>query len=137
MSEPHSSNLSPLERVFEQLDNKFVSWGASGTLLGVGISQFAAGAWKRGIFYVVGAGGLWVVIKVGKRLAPKFDEMLDWGIGEGEAWLRRTWGLSRFEQQYLQSQGYLCEEDRIEGYERTHKERIPLLEEVFVPLELS
>ncbi|MGA1265459.1 MAG: GUN4 domain-containing protein, partial [Prochlorothrix sp.] len=34
-------------------------------------------------------------------------------------------------------QAYLCEEDRIEGYERTFKERVPLLEEVFVPLELS
>jgi len=138
MPEPNSANLTTLERVFELLDNKFVSWGAPGVLLGVGISQFAAGEGVRGSLCVVGAGGLWVVIKVGKRVAPKLEAVLDWGIGEGEAWLRRTWGLSRFEQQYLQSQGYLCEEDRIEGYERSPGEgRVPLLQEVFVPLELS
>ncbi|MGA1264471.1 MAG: hypothetical protein ACO331_11295, partial [Prochlorothrix sp.] len=119
MTDPHSSNLPTLERVFELLDNKFISLGAPGVLLWVGVSQLVKGAWLRGGLCVAVAGGLWVLIKVGKRLAPKFEELLDWSIGEGEAWLRWTWGLSRFERQYLQGQAYLCEEDRIEGYERT------------------
>ncbi|MEY2977588.1 MAG: hypothetical protein RLZZ435_1727 [Cyanobacteriota bacterium] len=130
------SNPPNLERVFELLDNKLISWGAPGVLLAVGINQFAAGAWGRASACVVGAGGLWLIIKVGKRLAPKFDEALDWSIAEGEAWVKRTWNLSAFERHYIQQQAFHFEEDRIEGLERD-RDRIPLLEEVFVPLELS
>ena len=136
MSDPSSQNLPALERVFELLDNKFVSWGASGVLLAAGVRQIVVGDWLGAGGLLLGAGGLWLVIKVGKRLAPKVEEALDWGIGAGEAQLRRIWGLSSFERQFLQRQAYLCEEDRIEGYERDG-DRIPLLEEVFVPLGLS
>ena len=136
MSTPSSQNPPALEQFFELLDKKFISWGAPGLLLGAGVHQFVAGAWLRASLCVIGAGGLWFLIMVGKLLAPKFKEFVIWTIAEAEAHLRRTWGLSKFEQQYIQQQAYHYEEDRIEGLERD-RDRIPLVEEVFVPLDLS
>lgn len=97
MSTPSSQNAPTLERVFELLDNKFISfisWGAPGVLLATGVHQFVLGDWLRASLGVVGAGGLWVVIQVGKLLAPKFEEFVIWTIAETEAHLRRTWGLT-------------------------------------------
>jgi len=78
------------------------------------------------------------LLKVGKKLAPKLDQAMDWAIANIERAVQD--GLSTlnsdFEGQYLRQQANLCEEFTTEGF-NPDSTIIPLLAEVFVPLDLS
>ncbi|GAB4470782.1 MAG: hypothetical protein OHK0037_29700 [Elainellaceae cyanobacterium] len=88
--------------------------------------------------YFAGAAGVWLVIKVGKQLSPRIDAWLASGIALGERSLLNTWSALRsdFEGKYLKQQASLCVEFTTEGF-NPDRTAIPLLEEVFVPLDLS
>lgn len=78
------------------------------------------------------------MIKVGKRLAPAIDQLLDWLVNESKSALLD--GVddfrSSFTRPFLKQQAQLNAESITEGY-RPDSTAIPMLEEVFVPLELS
>ena len=100
----------------------------------MGITNARAGQWGEAIICFAGAAVVLVVIKLGKKLAPKLDQVLDWGINGVE---RSVLSLrSDFTGPYLQQQTRLCEEFTVEGF-NPDRTAIPLLEEVFVPLDLS
>ncbi|MEO1069748.1 MAG: NACHT domain-containing protein, partial [Cyanobacteria bacterium J06638_6] len=123
-----------IETVFELLDKKLVSLGVPGALSFVGISQIRDGAWDTAILCFVGAAAVWVVIKLGKRLAPELDEGFDWAIASFKQFCSTL--RPGFTNRYLQQQARLCDEFTIEGF-NTDRTAIPLLEDVFVPLDLS
>lgn len=123
-----------IEKVFELLDTKLVSLGVPGALSFVGITNARAGQWGEAIVCFAGATVVLVVIKVGKKLAPKLDQVLDWGINGVERFVLSL--RSDFTGPYLQQQTRLCEEFTVEGF-NPDRTAIPLLEEVFVPLDLS
>jgi hypothetical protein len=127
-----------LEKVFELLDIKLVTFGIPGALSFVGITNVREGKWTEAGYYFLGAAGVWIAIKVGKKLAPKFEQMLDWGIAETEKALLERWTAIRsdFTGPYLRQQARLCEEFTVEGF-NPDRTAIPLLEDVFVPLDLS
>ena len=127
-----------IEKVFELLDNKLVTFGVPGALSAVGVNKVLADLWTEAAWCFAGAAGVWIAIKIGKRLAPKLDQLLDWGIGAVERALLEGWSAIRsdFEGQYLKQQARLCEEFTAEGF-NPDRTAIPLLEEVFVPLDLS
>lgn len=83
MTPPPANNL---EKVFEALDNKFVSLGVPGALSVIGLDKLrqSSDLWKEAVAYFAAAAGVWLVIKIGKKLAPKLDNLLDWGIGNTE-----------------------------------------------------
>ncbi|MBW4522299.1 MAG: NACHT domain-containing protein [Scytolyngbya sp. HA4215-MV1] len=127
-----------ITKVFELLDNKLVTFGIPGALSFVGITRVQQGDIAGAGRCFVGAVGVWLVIKVGKRLSPKLDNLLDWTIGTAERSILDGWSALRsdFEGQYLKQQARLCEEFTVEGF-NPDRTSIPLLEEVFVPLDLS
>lgn len=135
-----SPNYTPtnIEKVFELLDKKLVTFGVPGALSFVGISKARENQWTDAAWCFVGAAGIWFIIKIGKKLAPKIDQVLDWIINIVEQSLLNTWAAIRsdFTRLYLQRQANLCEEAITEGFNPDNT-AIPLLEEVFVPLELS
>jgi predicted NACHT family NTPase len=128
----------PIEKVFELLDNKLVTLGIPGALSWVGITKARENQWTEAGWCFVGAAAVWLVIKVGKKLAPKLDQMLDWTIASLEQSLLNGLSTLRsdFAGQYLKQQARLCEEFTTEGF-NPDRTTIPLLEEVFVPLDLS
>lgn len=136
--EPPKPLPTTLEKVFELLDNNLVTLGIPGALTAVGIAKVNQGHWSEAGLCFAGAVGVWLVIKVGKKLAPKVDQLLDWTIANGERLLLDSWSALRsdFEGQYLKQQARLCEEFTTEGF-NPDRTAIPLLEEVFVPLDLS
>jgi predicted NACHT family NTPase len=138
MPEENKYIPTSIEKVFELLDTKLVSLGLPGALAAVGTNHALALKWKEAGFCFGGALSIWVVIKVGKKLAPKFDQLLDWGIGNTERFVLDGISAVRsdFEGQYLKQQARLCEEFTVEGF-NPDRTAIPLLEEVFVPLDLS
>jgi len=127
-----------IEKVFELLDNKLVTFGVPGALSFVGITKIQANQWTEAGWCFAGAAGIWIAIKVGKKLAPKFDRLLDGLIDNTERSLSNGWSAFRsdFEGEYLRQQARLCEEFTSEGF-NPDRTAIPLLEEVFVPLDLS
>jgi predicted NACHT family NTPase len=131
---------SNLEKVFEALDNKFVSLGVPGALSVIGLDKLrqSSDLWKEAAAYFAAAAGVWLVIKIGKKLAPKLDNLLDWGIGNTETALVDGFAAVRsdFTRTFLRQQAQLNEEFITEGY-TPDRTAIPMLEEVFVPLELS
>jgi predicted NACHT family NTPase len=136
--EPSPYSPTTIEKVFELLDNKLITFGIPGALSFVGITKAREGAWTEATWCFVGAVGVWVVIKVGKKLAPKFDQLMDWVIAGVERSLLDGLSTLRsdFEGQYLKQQARFCEESTVEGF-NPDRTTIPLLEEVFVPLDLS
>lgn len=135
--QPPASSTT-LEKVVELLDNKLVSLGIPGAIGAAGVTNFIAGQWGETIACLVGAAGVWVAIKLGKKLAPKLDQVFDWGINATETAILDGWASlqSDFTGPYLQQQARLCEEFTVEGF-NPDRTAIPLLEEVFVPLDLS
>ncbi|MGI0493549.1 GUN4 domain-containing protein [Alkalinema pantanalense CENA528] len=140
MPEEESSKYLPttIEKVFELLDTKLVTFGVPGALSFVGITKAKEGQWVEAGWCWAGAVGILIAIKVGKKLAPKLDQLLDWAIAGVEQGLGNGWSRLRsdFEGQYLRQQARLCEEFVAEGF-NPDRTAIPLLEEVFVPLDLS
>jgi len=127
-----------IENFFELLDNKLVTLGIPGALASVGITKSLADKWPEASWCFAGAAGIWLVIKIGKKLAPKLDQVMDWAIACLERSLLNGISAlhSNFEGQYLQQQARLCEEFTTEGF-NPDSTAIPLLKEVFVPLSLS
>ncbi|MGF1566737.1 MAG: GUN4 domain-containing protein [Nodosilinea sp.] len=123
-----------IEKVFEILDTKLVSLGVPGGLSFLGITAVHKGEWGNAAKCFAGAAAVWVAIKVGKKLAPKLDQGLDRAIGAIETAIG---GASpRFTRAFLKKQAQLDAEFTTEGYKPDYT-AIPLLEDVFVPLELS
>jgi hypothetical protein len=131
---PPDYTPTTIEKVFELLDNKLLTLGVPGGLSAVGLNKVRSGHWDEAIACFAGAAVVLMVIKLGKKLAPKLDQVLDWGINGVERSLLSL--RSDFTGLYLQQQARLCEEFTVEGF-NPDRTAIPLLEDVFVPLDLS
>ncbi|MEM9005949.1 MAG: GUN4 domain-containing protein [Cyanobacteria bacterium P01_F01_bin.86] len=127
-----------LEKVFELLDTRLVTFGVPGALSFVGITKIRENLWREASLCFAGAAGVWIAIKVGKKLAPKLDALLDWGVNQTETALLAgvTAMRSDFTKRFLKQQAHLNEEFITEGY-NPDRTAIPMLEDVFVPLALS
>ncbi|MBW4471706.1 MAG: hypothetical protein KME45_15040 [Stenomitos rutilans HA7619-LM2] len=132
--EPYAYSPTTIEKVFELLDNKLVSFGVPGALSFVGITKARENQWTEAGWCFAGAAGVWLVIKLGKKLSPKLEQAMDGAIASIERSLSDL--RSDFEGQYLKQQANLCEEFTTEGF-NPDRTALPLLAEVFVPLELS
>jgi hypothetical protein len=133
---PGSPDYTPtnIEKVFELLDNRLVSLGVPGGLSAVGLNNVRSGQWRDAAWCFAGAVAVWLAIKIGRKLAPEIDQGLDRGIAAVKQLpqaLRKD-----FTHAYLQRQARQCEEFTVEGF-NPDRIAIPLLEEVFVPLDLS
>lgn len=135
---PPSYTPTTFEKFFELLDHRLISLGLPTTLVAVGVNSARLGQWREACWGFGAAGAVWVSIKVGNKLAPKLDRLLDWAVNSTERSLLNTWASLRsdFTGPYLQQQLRLCEEFTVEGF-NPDRTAIPLLEEVFVPLDLS
>ncbi|PZO42509.1 MAG: hypothetical protein DCF17_08485, partial [Shackletoniella antarctica] len=131
---PPDYTPTTIETVFELLDKKLVSLGVPGGLSFVGIANVRSGQWNEAAWCFAGAAAVWMAIKVGKKLAPEIDQGLDHGIAAAKQ-LPQTLRTD-FTSLYLRRQARHCEESTIEGFNPEHT-AIPLLEKVFVPLDLS
>ncbi|MEO0538789.1 MAG: GUN4 domain-containing protein [Cyanobacteria bacterium P01_A01_bin.123] len=136
--EPPTHTPTTVEKVFELLDQRLVLLGLPGAISAVGVNAVRVGDWQQALWCFAGAAGVWIGIKAGKILVPKLEKLLTAGINTTERSLLNSWSALRSDTTglYLQQQARLCEEFTVEGFNPDHT-AIPLLEEVFVPLDLS
>ncbi|WP_204152419.1 GUN4 domain-containing protein [Leptolyngbya sp. CCY15150] len=105
-------------------------------IVGVAITRAIDGAWGQAIQALGVAAGAWVLIKVGVRLAPKVERVVDHVDRTFDNRVELTLStVTGFHRQYLEALKTHCHSINIEGY----KGRLPrlVLEKVYVPLRVS
>jgi hypothetical protein len=136
---PHEpSTHKPLnwEDVRKLLDSKLVSTGVPGIIVGVAITRAIDGNWAQAVQALGVAAGVWMLLKLGNRLAPKIERVVDQADQTFDQRLDLTLSnLTGFHRQYLEALRTHCYNLRVEGY----KGRLPrlALENVYVPLRVS
>ncbi len=83
-----------VEKVFEALDKRVISLGVPGLFGSLGIAKAGENKWQEAGLCLTAAAGVWVVIQVGKKLAPKLDKLLDWGLGFIGSAGQRLWAIA-------------------------------------------
>lgn len=79
--EPQNQNTPMnLESFWKLLESKFVSYGIPGALVAVALDFARKSDWKNAGICVISAGGVWLFIKIGKKISPYIDKSLDWII---------------------------------------------------------
>ena len=125
-----------LEDVRKVLDSKLVNTGVPGAIAGFGISRAFEGEWWQFGSLLGAAAGVWFLIKLGNRFAPKVERVIE---RADQAFNRQVdlalVNRSKFHQQYLEALKTHCRNLKVEGY----KGRLPrlVLEEVYVPLRMN
>jgi predicted NACHT family NTPase len=125
-----------LEDVRKVLDSKLVNTGVPGAIAGFGISRAFEGEWWQFGSLLGAATGVWFLIKLGNRFAPKVERVIE---RADQAFDRQVdlalVNRSNFHQQYLEALKTHCHNLKVEGY----KGRLPrlVLEEVYVPLRMN
>lgn len=80
MAEDSKNENAPitLESFWKFLDSRLISLGIPGALIGVALDFARKKEWENAGLCIVGAGGFWLIIKVGNKLSPYIDKFLDW-----------------------------------------------------------
>ena len=137
MAEESKEQNTPLtlQSFWKILDSKLVSLGIPGALIGVALDFARKSEWKNAGFCMVGAAGVWLIIKVGSKLAPRLDKFLDWIFDNTGIWAKNFWGkiTSDFESKYYQRLIYDCREYETEGI----NQEAFALQNLFVPLKIA
>ncbi|MEM9447130.1 MAG: hypothetical protein AAGA75_01175 [Cyanobacteria bacterium P01_E01_bin.6] len=71
-----------LDKVFELLDHKLITLGVPGALSFVGITKVRENQITEAGWCFAGAAAVWIVIKAGKALSPKLDDLFN-GVIDG------------------------------------------------------
>lgn len=123
-----------LESFWKLLDSKLISLGIPGALIGVAIDFARKSEWQKAVLCIVAAGGFWLIIKVGNKLSPLIDKLLDLIFSNAERLALDLWAklTSDFEGKYYQRLKFDCREYEIRGINRGALQ----LENVFVPLKM-
>ena len=133
MTQSPGNQPSWWEPVQKFLDNKFVNWGIPGIFVWIAADHAKPPNpdWQSFAIFLGIAAGAWVVLRIGSRLLPYFDKLLDWifrKLEEGCAELTdRTEGTYY---RYLKAD---CEDYEGRGFNAGGLS----LEAVYVPLKLS
>jgi energy-coupling factor transporter ATP-binding protein EcfA2 len=135
MSEEEKYLPTTVEKVFEALDKRVISLGVPGLFGSLGIAKAGENKWQEAGLCLAAAVGVLVVIQVGKKLAPKLDQLLDLGLGFVESSGQRVWAIAtdRFQGKYYQRLIYDCREYEGRGFNAGALK----LDQVYVPLRLT
>ena len=106
-----------LNDVRKVLDSKLINTGVPGAIAGFGISRAFEKDWWQFLVLLGTAAGVWLLIKIGARIAPRVDqaiEQADEAVSQ-KFELART-NRSNFQQQYLEALKARCVDLTVEGY---------------------
>jgi energy-coupling factor transporter ATP-binding protein EcfA2 len=123
------------EPVQKFLDNKLVGWGLPGLFIAIAADHAKNSRWPEFRLFLGIAFGVWLLIKIGSKVLPYFDQFLDWILSH---WVPRLWWAltSRFKGRYYTSLiDYYCDY-RTKGL-KTQGDFVLDLDKVFVPLKVA
>lgn len=125
-----------LNDVRKLLDSKLVNTGVPGAIFGFGISRAFEEEWWQFVLLLVAAAGVWLLIKVGSRVAPRVESAIDTADrAVAQQFDRAQTTFTGFGPKYLEALKTHCFNLNVEGY----KGRLPrlVLDQVYVPLRVN
>ncbi len=135
-NQPDQYESIRLDDVRKVLDNKLVNTGVPGAIAGFGISRAFEGEWWQFLSLLGSAAGVWVLIKLVSRVAPRVERAIDTADQTVSRQVDRVQtSFSGFGPKYLEALKTHCHNLNVEGY----KGRLPrlVLDEVYVPLRVN
>lgn len=134
-SQPQYTGIG-LEDVRRLLDSKLVNTGLPGVIAGFAISRAFEGNWQQFFYLLSAAGGVWLVIKLSSKIAPKVEVAIDQADQAFDRQVDRTLStLTGFHRQYLEALQHRCYSLQVEGA-KSYVPRL-VLEDIYVPLRLN
>ncbi|ARV58437.1 hypothetical protein BZZ01_07105 [Nostocales cyanobacterium HT-58-2] len=117
------------ESVQKILDNKLVGWGVPGIFVAIAADHAKNARWKEFAIFLGITVLVFIIIRIGNKLLPYFDQFLDWILGTQipKWWTTVT---DRFGAEYLAGVTAECKEYQGRGFSGEGLD----LENVFVPL---
>ena len=125
-----------LNDVRKLLDSKLVNTGVPGAIAGFGISRAFEEEWWQFFSLLGAAAGVWLLIKVGSRVAPRVESAIDTADrAVAQQFDRAQTTFTGFGPKYLEAMKTHCHNLNVEGY----KGRLPrlVLDQVYVPLRVN
>lgn len=121
------------EPVQKFLDNKLVNWGIPGIFIGIAVKHAEPPNpdWKSFAIFLGFAAVAWALLRIGGKLLPYFDKLLDWIFRKLEEGLAEL--TDRTEGTYYRRLKADCEDYEGRGFNAGGLS----LEAVYVPLKLS
>ena len=134
-SKDQNTSLTTLENFWKILDSQLVSLGTPAALIAVAIDFARKSEWNNVLLCLIAAVGVWIIIKVGSKIAPRIDKLLEWILNNAEKLVLDLWAklTSDFEGKYYERLKFDCREYEIRGINRGALQ----LENVFVPLKIE
>jgi hypothetical protein len=137
MAENLQDQNTPLRlfNFWKLLNSKVVSLGTPAILVGVALDFARKSEWEKAGLCVFAAAGVWVVIKIGSKIAPSIDKLWDWILNNAEKLVLDLWGnlTFDFEGKYYERLKFECRKCEIRGINLLALQ----LENVFVPLKIE
>ena len=129
MTQNSDNQLPWWESVQKILDNKLTSWGIPGIFVAIAADHAKNSRWREFTILMGIAALAWIIIRIGSKLLPFFDQFLDWFFATQipKWWARVT---DRCEAEYFARQIAECREYQGRGFSGEGLD----LENVFVPL---
>ncbi|MDJ0595852.1 MAG: GUN4 domain-containing protein [Pleurocapsa sp. MO_226.B13] len=117
------------ESVQKILDNKLTSWGIPGIFVAIAADHAKNYRWHEFAILMGIAALAWIIIRIGSKVLPYFDQFLDWLLATQipKWWAKAT---DRCEAEYFARQIAECREYQGRGFSGEGLD----LENVFVPL---
>ncbi|GAB4375242.1 MAG: hypothetical protein Kow00121_20760 [Elainellaceae cyanobacterium] len=138
MTQSQNNQPNWWEPVQKFLDSKLVGWGIPGIFIAIAADHAKNSRWQEfgtftGIAFVA-----WLVIKIGSRLLPRLDKLLDWIFNNAENWILQIWWnlTSDFKGKYYEGLIDYCRDYRTKGL-KTQGDFVLDKEKVFVPLKVA
>ncbi len=133
---PNQYESIGLDDVRKVLDNTLINTGVPGAIAGFGISRAFEGEWWQFFSLLGSAAGVWVLIKLGSKVAPRVESAIDTADQTVSRQVDRAQTtFSKFGPKYIEALKTHCHNLNVEGY----KGRLPrlVLDEVYVPLRVN
>ncbi|MBW4625379.1 MAG: hypothetical protein KME49_07720 [Brasilonema octagenarum HA4186-MV1] len=124
-----------LENFWNILNSKPVSLITPGGLVVVAVHFALKSELRNTGLCLLAAVAVWFVIKIGNKIAPRIDKLLDWILNNAEILLQNLWAklTSHFEGKYYERLEFDCREYETQGI----NQETLLLENLFVPLKIA
>ncbi|WP_017300854.1 NACHT domain-containing protein [Nodosilinea nodulosa] len=123
------------EPVQKFLDNKLVGWGLPGIFVAIAADHARESRWPEFRLFLGIAFGVWLLVKIGSKVLPYFDQFLDWVLA---SWVPRLWWsvTDRFKRRYYTSLIDHYRDYRTKGL-KTQGDFVLDLDKVFVSLQVA
>jgi predicted NACHT family NTPase len=136
LQKPKEQDL--LEKIKKIFEEKALSWGVPGAVLGLALHFAKEQKWSVVIALVAVAGLTALLLRFFSKLTPHLDKLFEWLANNFAGWVQRSWWkmTAQFQGRYYELLIYACRDFRTQGLKTKGPFTLDF-EKVFVPLRVA